>query len=614
MLRAQLIYGPDGLANRHHNEIALGRCLRSVLPEDVYDSGPLEVNGCLLVADVRLDNRDELIAALALPRDEARTTADSAILFAALQRWAEATPDRLVGDYAFAFWDGRKQRLLLGRDPLGERPLHFHCTSTLFAFASMPKGLHALPEVPYAPDLTRLAHRIAQVRPTGSCSFYEGIERIEPGHLAIVSPTGMSVRRHWMPRQHKLRLATPNEYAEALREVLDRAVESRLRGATDVASQLSGGLDSTSVTAAAARLQATRNRRVVAFTSAPRIGYDNRGAKNTFGDESQHAAAVAALYDNLDHVVIRPDGRTPLADLEANIRLYDKPVLNPCNAMWMAQIYAAAQARGIRVLLSGQLGNATISYNGHTLFAEMFASGRLVHWMRESIATTRSGRATWPGVLRQTLGHYLPRELLARMERRRAGSPAAALLRTPTPKSQLQAFEQLRQVTSNSPADSWNHRMEWLRQTDRGNENMGALGGWGIDCRDPTADRRVVEFCLSVPTELYLRGGTPSYLLRSAMANRLPPVVLQERRKGLQFADWHESMTAARDSILTLIGQLSACEPVALRLDLGRLRAAVDNWPRGGWEQPEILHFYRTVLLRSLSAGHFVHRVLTHRR
>jgi asparagine synthase (glutamine-hydrolysing) len=234
--------------------------------------------------------------------------------------------------------------------------------------------------------------------------------------------------------------------------------------------------------------------------------------------------------------------------------------------------------------------------------------------MRESIAITRSGWATWPGVLRQTIGPYLPRGLLARFERHYAGSAAAALLRTPIPKSRVEAFEQLRQATHDRAADSWNHRMQWLRQNDRGNENMGALGGWGIDCRDPTADRRVVEFCLSVPTDLYLRGGVPAYLLRRAMSDRLPPVVLQERRKGLQFADWHESMTTARGSIAALIEQLSACEPVARRLDIPRLRAALDNWPGGGWERPEISHLYRTVLLRSLSAGHFVQRVLDQRR
>jgi asparagine synthase (glutamine-hydrolysing) len=154
--------------------------------------------------------------------------------------------------------------------------------------------------------------------------------------------------------------------------------------------------------------------------------------------------------------------------------------------------------------------------------------------------------------------------------------------------------------------------MEWLRRFDRGNEHMGALAGWGIDRRDPTSDRRLVEFCLAVPTEQYLRDGVPSSLLRRAMHARLPPVVLDEHRKGLQFADWHESVT--RESMLAEIDHLSACGPVAEWLDIPRLRATVNDWPREGWERPETIHLYRFVLLRSLSAGHFVRRVLEQKR
>jgi asparagine synthase (glutamine-hydrolysing) len=612
MLRALSIYGADDQAQCNYGEITVGRCLSRLLPEDIYDSGPLNTHGLLLAADVRLDNRDELVAALCLPLKWARQVADSTILFAALERWGERAPDRLIGDYAFAFWESSKQRLLLARDPLGERPLHFHRAKGLFAFASMPKGLHALPDVPYAPDLTRLAHRIAQVRVSGPRSFYEGIERVQPGHLVLVTRTGIVVRRHWNPQRRVLLLKKPEEYAEALCEVLDQAVSSRLRGVGVVASQLSGGLDSTSVTAAAARLQAKHGRRVVAFTAAPRADYDGRPSVNRFGDESSHAAAVAALYDNIDHVVLRSDGHSPLADLDSNIHLYDKPVLNACNAVWMARIYACAQVRGIRVMLSGELGNATISYNGRALLAEMFASGHLARWLRESTHLTRLGWASWAGVLRQTMGHWLPRELLARIERRRVASSAAALRRAPLPKSQLEGFERLRQSADDLPSDSWGYRLEWLRRIDRGNENMGALAGWGIDRRDPTSDRRLVEFCLAVPTEQYLRNGVPSSLLRRAMRSRLPAVVLDEHRKGLQFADWHEAIT--RESILMEIDPLSACGPVADRLDIPRLRATVNDWPKEGWERPENIHQYRTVLLRSLSAGHFVRRVLEQKR
>ena len=106
-----------------------------------------------------------------------------------------------VGDYAFALWDSMRRRLLLVRDPLGQRPLHYHRGNKFFAFASMPKGLHALPEVPYAPDEDRIAESIVLMPETGTQSFFRGIERVEPGHVVTVTPAGLSARSYWRPRR-----------------------------------------------------------------------------------------------------------------------------------------------------------------------------------------------------------------------------------------------------------------------------------------------------------------------------------------------------------------------------------------------------------------------------
>src|SRR5262245_33969500 len=128
MLAAQEIYGPHDGAQCCDGSIALGRRLMRILPEDAYDRQPL-LGGkgrFILVGDVRLDNRDELTDALQIPRSQACTLCDTAILLAAFEQWEEGCLERLVGDYAFAVWDGARRRLLLARDPLGQRPLHYH--------------------------------------------------------------------------------------------------------------------------------------------------------------------------------------------------------------------------------------------------------------------------------------------------------------------------------------------------------------------------------------------------------------------------------------------------------------------------------------------------------
>ena len=136
-----------------------------MLPEDSFDFQPLHGadDRLVLVADVRLDNRDELAPALGIAASRARQLCDAALLLACLERWSEAALDRLVGDFAFALWDGRTKKLMLARDFLGQRPLYYHQGKDFFAFASMARGLHALPSILRQPDEQALAEFVTLI-------------------------------------------------------------------------------------------------------------------------------------------------------------------------------------------------------------------------------------------------------------------------------------------------------------------------------------------------------------------------------------------------------------------------------------------------------------------
>jgi len=144
---------------------------------------------------------------------ESLRLSDAAILLAAVERWGESCVEKLIGDYAFALWDGAQRRLFLARDPIGQRPLHYHRGNSFFAFASMPKGLHALAAVPYAPDEDGIAEYLLLMPPTGTRTYFRDIERVLPGHIVTVSGHGLSARRHWQPKIRPLRLRQTEEYA-----------------------------------------------------------------------------------------------------------------------------------------------------------------------------------------------------------------------------------------------------------------------------------------------------------------------------------------------------------------------------------------------------------------
>ncbi len=147
MLAAQAIYAPHGTRCWSQDGLALGRGLYRLLPEDRNDAQPLTGGGgrFALVADVRLDNREELAGLLGFSPQRAHGLCDAEFLLAAIERWGERCHDHLLGDYAFALWDVEKRHLLLARSPLEAKPLFYHRGPDFFAFASMPKGLLALP-------------------------------------------------------------------------------------------------------------------------------------------------------------------------------------------------------------------------------------------------------------------------------------------------------------------------------------------------------------------------------------------------------------------------------------------------------------------------------------
>ena len=152
-------------------------------------------------------------------------------------------------------------------------------------------------------------------------------------------------------------------------------------------------------------------------------------------------------------------------------------------------------------------------------------------------------------------------------------------------------------------------RLHRVQTADPGNFGKAGLAQTQIDFRCPLADIRLLEFCFAVPMEQFLSDGMPRALARRALADRLPKQVLEPTtRPVLQVADWHEDLTAARDSVKDELDRLEACPAAAAALDLPRLRRLTENWPSSGWERGDVLVPYRYALPNAVAVGHFLRR------
>jgi asparagine synthase (glutamine-hydrolysing) len=610
MIDAQARYGTRD-SSRNVGGLAIAIRLHPLLPEDENDRQPLIGGGgrFALVADVRLDNRAELAAALRLNPAEVPPLADSALLLLALERWGESAVERLLGDFAFAFYDSVEQRLLLARDPLGQRPLFWHRGDGFIAFSSMPSGLHALDRIARRPDETSLIRHLAGLPRTGPESFFAEVERVEPGHAVTVTPERTIRRRYWRPRRLDLRFKRFDDYVEAFRFELDAAVARRLRGAGDlVAAHLSGGWDSNAVAATAARLVGPAGGRVLAFTHIPGGRPGSSMPFDRLADEGRLASETARLHPNIEHVPVPSSGRSPLADLDFYAGLFERPVFNLCNHVWLSQIRTAARAAGTRVLLSGEIGNWTISAAPSTLLADFLREGRWLAWCREAGAMLRDGRARLRGVAANSFGPWMPDAVWSRLERFSSGL-GPSITDPIHPRLNAMVAEEReagRRGLASRPKDRFENAEAALMEMDWGEHRKGILGGWGIDKRDPTADPRLIDFCLSLPLDMLMKDGVRRPLARAALADRVAPAVLAARRKGYQSADWYEGLSRDVAGVTRLVEAIAADATASGLIDVDRLRALVRDWPDSGWEDPRTMGAYRIGLLKGLTTGHFI--------
>jgi asparagine synthase (glutamine-hydrolysing) len=618
MLNVLAPYGVDAQHCRSVGSAGFVRALLRSTPEDALDHQPcVDANsGWTLVFDGRIDNREELASALGIDSSRLQNMADAELVLHAWVRWERASLARLLGDFAIAAWHARSRRLMLSRDYLGARPL-FWCQGDGFhAFASLPKALFAIPGVPRELSEEGLHDFLALVPMLDGKTLYRGIQRVMPGQCVVVED-GRTRSETWYSFDSKseLRLRGDDQYVDAFAEHLERAVARRLRAVGPVASELSSGFDSSTITAVAAAQLAARGQSLLAYTSVPREGFSDRTPAGTHADEWPGASAVAARYPNIEHIRVRSDGTSPMQGLDFSIEALDRPTLNPCNGAWVDRMRGLAAARGVRVMLNGGVGNMSISYDGRALLPALFGRGQWIRWQHEASALLRTHPGLrWRKMLVHSLAAWMPQVLWQRWEASRGRGwnlPDYSAI-NPAFMAKMDTAARARRagvdLTYRDVADGRSTRIRALQLIDIGEYSLGA-NLVGLETRDPTADRELVEFCLAVPESQYLRDGKTRWLLRRAMAGRLPPEILDGRSRGLQAADWYESTEQELPRIREELERLQAHPSAGKYLDLPALKASIEAWPRSGWHSTGLERRYRLKLLRGLSAGAFVRYV-----
>lgn len=520
--------GPDGCGSWCEGPVGLGHRMFQETPESLLEQQPcFHAEARLaLTADARIDNRDQLIRQLDLAAEDPALLSDSRLILLAYARWGEDCVDHLLGDFAFALWDGRQHALFCARDYIGVKPFYYAFLKNRFLFASEPKGTLCLQAVPDELNDEMIANYLANDLEDKEITFHKGLFRLPPAHVLRVDKQGLRFRRYWQPDNvRELRLSSDDEYAQAFRETFSESIRCRLRSAFPVGSDLSGGMDSSSVTCMARDLLALEGQGRKLKTFSATFDHIPRVDEGRYQDSVIAAGGIEPHKVSMEHL-------GPLRSyLDGQLHM-DYPYQGYSYYM-SAGLHSKMNDDGVRILLEG-LGGDDVVNHGYAFLSTLARGLQLARCYREGRAFAKVHGYPVSHVLwRLGVRPVTPTFLLSLWHLLRYGEvpQQTPLLRDSTISRGLLertgVMERAREqaLAANKPLT--------LRERHGKAFTSGLVAfvfeeadhlGYArsLVARHPFYDRRLAELCLSMPHDQKLSGGWTRVVLRRAMEGILP--------------------------------------------------------------------------------------------
>lgn len=516
--------GPDRTRTWARGPVGLGHLMMRITREDALDVQPLHEGNLSLVADVRLDNREELAEALAIASATLTGLSDSALLFAAYKNWGADCAEHLIGDFAFAAWDDESNTLTIARDHMGQRHIFYHRGDGFLAFASEVKGLWALPQVPRVllEDRAADALLLDDLDDPGATTF-EGIRGIPAGSIMTIVASGdMALRRYWEPHADPAHEGRDEAYYIATyRKVLAEAVACRLRRAIAPAGLLmGGGFDSSAICGLAGPVVTAQGRKFIAVSSV--MPEDYRGTV-------RHARKwVEMCRHTMPHLDVRYVTREGLDIFNG----MEKAFLatgnrHSPNGYITRAIFAEIAASGARIVMDGHGGDYTLNPRGQNFLVRLLRRGQLRRFASEFDAMRRHLRQSVKQTLvRNVILQCVPAPWMRAWTHRRSG---LAPVGTTLPLSRNSIKNRDRNSRPRLRRKAGESQRAGMMRTLRRVQAAPAVGYsvpaavHGLEFTQPFHDKRVVEFALAIPETLYVKNGKTRYLAREALKDLYPP-------------------------------------------------------------------------------------------
>ncbi len=542
--------GPDDGGLYVNGRVGLGHRRLSIIdiaggnqPMKTQETGSLQV----IVYNGEIYNYRELRRELKGLGHIFKTESDTEVLLTAYGQWGHGCTERLRGMFAFAIWDENNQSLFLARDRMGIKPLYYHLDRRTFVFASEVRAIHRSTLVQTDLDKSVLDAFLTLGYIPGPRTMFKGIRKLMPGHAMTVTVEGQVKRwRYWNFNTVQPANLTFSDAMKRLRELLKHAVQMRLMSDVPLGVFLSGGLDSSAITALMCQLT---GKQVKTFS----VGYETDDNSN----ELPFARNIAEVFGTDHHEFILK----PYDFLEAippMVEMAEEPLVEmPAIALY--QLAKAAKPHAT-VLLSGE-GSDEV-FGGYGLYQRMLMMEKAFPLLRPL--------------------KWFPRHLASGDRIKKymdwVSSPLAARYRgtsadvTDRIRSSFYTADYRRYVEENRYTDEvflkyfedvgHRHKLSQLLYVDSKTwlpddlllkaDKMTMAAS--VELRVPFLDHEIVEFVSSLPANYKIRNGEGKFILKKVMEGLLPQEIIYRKKMGFTMPTqrWFagELLEPAKDIIL----------------------------------------------------------------
>jgi asparagine synthase (glutamine-hydrolysing) len=456
---------------------------------------------------------------------------DASLIVESYKQWHKGCLEEILGDFVFVLYDTQDSTIFCARDLMGTKPIYYHFSSKFFIFASEIKAILTVPAVPYIRNNLRIGSYLSSDICDNESTFYKHVCRLPPSHYLTISKGALNISKYYSFTPRNLTGQNEQSIKEEFLDIFTNSIKSRISDSQRLGAYLSGGLDSSSVVSLLCHNSFNCCRHLPLHTFS---GVFQNIEKC---DERKYINPIIDTYNIYPHFIF-VDAIDP-RDTLLKIRVKeDEPHCYPHYFMSF-NLLRLAQQHQISDMLSGHDGDSAISY-GTGYFIELILQAQLIKLTKECIHVgTKNNFFSTLASLKYFIKKFLEYRIPSILPFSHKRSTVYHLLQhlNPTFSQQNNLKEYLLSFQSNNPHEGQSELLKHSLAVAHPRQALALefferqSSHFDIRQHFPFFDKRVIEFCLGLPSHHKIRNGFSRFILRNALGSILPDIVSTRKHK-----------------------------------------------------------------------------------